>query len=391
MQLPAGPAGVSCFSSSTTGPKLHGNHTLKWGTDIRRAQNRRLPSDRKRNGNFTFAPTVTGSADVPGSGIGAATFLLGLPSLFERFVLAATDMEDMQWRMFYFAQDTWRITPKLTLSLGLRWDTWFPNQSVNAGQGSRYDVVTNSVIIAGAGPNSKSANVKTQWMNFSPRLRDRVSTYSQDRDSHRLGTQLLPGDLRQHVQQHCEQLSDADHADHSAAEPVHAGVHARQGPPSPVVPAIPSNGVLPLPDRVGATYRPADLILLRRFVELLHRASDRQRHDGNGDQRRQWRASSADRLADESGDPGAGTANPRRPLFNKFGLTQGINDASNKGSNSYQALQTKLTKRFSQGVSLLGTYTWSKTIDTVDYYLINALNWRWPPPRTTTCGHEMRL
>ena len=82
--------------------KIRGNHTLKWGTDIRRAQNRRLPSDRKRNGNFTFAPTVTGSADVSGSGIGAATFLLGAPSLFERFVLNAIDMEDMQWRMFYF-------------------------------------------------------------------------------------------------------------------------------------------------------------------------------------------------------------------------------------------------------------------------------------------------
>ena len=85
-------------------------------------------------------------------------------------MLAATDMEDRQWRMFYFAQDAWRVTQKLTLSLGLRWDTWFPNVSVNPGQGSRYDVVTNSVIIAGTGPNSASANVNTQWLNLSPRL-----------------------------------------------------------------------------------------------------------------------------------------------------------------------------------------------------------------------------
>src|SRR5262249_14424069 len=67
--------------------KIAGNHTLKWGADVRRAQNRRLPSDRKRNGNFTFAPTATGSADASGSGIGAASFLLGLPTLYERFVL----------------------------------------------------------------------------------------------------------------------------------------------------------------------------------------------------------------------------------------------------------------------------------------------------------------
>jgi len=56
----------------------------------------------------------------------------------------------------------------------------------------------------------------------------------------------------------------------------------------------------------------------------------------------------------------------------KFGLTQGINDASNMASNSYQALQTKLTKRFSQGVSVLGTYTWSKTLDTAGGLLVNG-------------------
>jgi hypothetical protein len=70
--------------------------------------------------------------------------------------------------------------------------------------------------------------------------------------------------------------------------------------------------------------------------------------------------------------PGPGALNPRRPLFNRFGLTQGINDNSNMASNSYQALQTKLTKRFSRGVSLLGTYTWSKTIDTAGGLMLNG-------------------
>ena len=55
--------------------------------------------------------------------------------------------------------------------------------------------------------------------------------------------------------------------------------------------------------------------------------------------------------------------NPRRPLFNKFGLTQTITDASTRGSNNYHALQTKLEKRFSASFSLLASYTWSKTIN----------------------------
>src|SRR5204862_6053562 len=51
------------------------------------------------------------------------------------------------------------------------------------------------------------------------------------------------------------------------------------------------------------------------------------------------------------------------PLFNKFGLTQGINDASDKGTNRYEGLQSKLSKRFSKGFSLLASYTYSKSID----------------------------
>ncbi len=135
-----------------------------------RAQNIRLPSDRRRNGQFIFDPSITGSGDVSGSGIGAASFLLGLPSNFTTVCTNATDAEDAQWRMFYFVEDRWRATQKLTVSLGMRWDTWFPNYSIHAGEGSRYDVTTNSVIVAGVGGNSKSGGVKTQWKNLSPRV-----------------------------------------------------------------------------------------------------------------------------------------------------------------------------------------------------------------------------
>ena len=47
-----------------TWTKVQSNHTLKWGTDIGRAQNLRAPSDNTRNGYFQFSPTITASADV---------------------------------------------------------------------------------------------------------------------------------------------------------------------------------------------------------------------------------------------------------------------------------------------------------------------------------------
>ncbi|HXJ43623.1 MAG TPA: carboxypeptidase regulatory-like domain-containing protein, partial [Bryobacteraceae bacterium] len=149
--------------------KVLGNHTLKWGADVRYAQNLRLASDSTRNGLFTFSPSITGSAAVSGSGLGPAAFLLGLPSAFTRMVQQGSP-EDLQWSMFYFMQDTWRATQKLTLSYGLRWDTWFPDHTLHAGQGGRYDVTINSILVAGVGNNDKGSGVLTQWHNLSPRL-----------------------------------------------------------------------------------------------------------------------------------------------------------------------------------------------------------------------------
>src|SRR5207253_7834281 len=144
--------------------------THSGGADIELAWNLRLPSDQHRAGVYDFNSSVTslGPAGVGGSGL--ASFLLGAPTEFRRFSQISTNQEDRQNRMFYFIQDTWRVTPKLTLSYGVRWDTWLPDYSLNAGQGGRYDVTTNTVLIPGVGGISKSANAKTQWLNLAPRL-----------------------------------------------------------------------------------------------------------------------------------------------------------------------------------------------------------------------------
>lgn len=102
--------------------KIVGNHTIKWGATVELAWNLRLPSDNHRAGVHNFDPSVTSLG--PGTGgLGLAAFLLGAPDEFQRFAQISTTQEDRQNRMFYFVQDTWRITPKLTLAYGLRWDT----------------------------------------------------------------------------------------------------------------------------------------------------------------------------------------------------------------------------------------------------------------------------
>jgi len=69
--------------------KVSGNHTTKFGVDIRRAYNIRAPSDRGRAGELLFYGARTQGPTAPGTvggGSGLATFLLGDVSQLQRYV-----------------------------------------------------------------------------------------------------------------------------------------------------------------------------------------------------------------------------------------------------------------------------------------------------------------
>ncbi|MGB6870140.1 MAG: TonB-dependent receptor, partial [Acidobacteriaceae bacterium] len=114
--------------------RISGNHAFKAGVDLRYARNLRVPSDSDRTGllNFAPGPTSNGSA----GGLGMASFLLGDVSSFNRYVSVSTNAKEFQKRLFYYAQDTWRPKPSLTINYGLRYEMYFP-EAVNAkGNGS---------------------------------------------------------------------------------------------------------------------------------------------------------------------------------------------------------------------------------------------------------------
>jgi hypothetical protein len=349
---------------------LRGNHAFKWGADVRFAGNLRRPSDTRRNGVFNFNQQVTGEPNVAGSGLAAASFLLGLPTSFQRFIQQETNGEDRQWRMFYFAQDTWRVTNKLTLSYGLRWDTWFPDHTLNAGQGSRYDVRTNNLLIAGVGGVDKAANVETQWRNFSPRLG--IAYQLDPKTVIRTGWGRsyfieIFGFNFNNVANNFPTLATQNVSPSGLFTPVFS---LTQGPPAPVFPQIPSSGLLPLPAGFGVNYLPADQkypyvdswnLSFERLLDASTTVT--ASYIGNVGRNRRPGVLGPRGIALNQAAPGPGALNPRRPLFNLFGLTQSINDLSTVMRSSYQALQTKLTKRLSEGSSLLVTYTWSKSMD----------------------------
>jgi hypothetical protein len=352
------------YDYATTWTKVAGNHTLKFGATWEHAGNLRLPSDDHRAGNYTFDPSVTSLA--PGTGgLGLATFLLGMPDQFKRFGQISTNQEDRQNRMFYFVQDTWRITRKLTLSYGLRWDTWFPDYSLNSGQGGRYDVTNNTVYIPGVGGNSLSGNSQIQWSNFSPRV---AIAYAVDPKTvirggygrsyfqgtfgwtfNNLAADIYPSIVTQQL---------------PSATPYTAVFPLTTAPPAIQFPAIPSNGQLLLPDGISDNYLPANQKLSsvdqwnftveHALANNLNLSIGYVGNTGN-------HLNSGFNL--NAAFPGPGPFNPRRPLFVRYGITQSIFDKCDCSNSHYHALQVRGEKRFSGNYSLIASYTYSKTMD----------------------------
>jgi hypothetical protein len=266
--------------------------------------------------------------------------------------------------MFYFAQDSWRVTSKLNLSFGLRWDTWFPNHVNKPGLGSRYEVDDNLNRIAGIGGNSLSGGVETQWHNFSPRLAIAYNITPKTVVRTGWGRSFFQGIFGWTFNNTSFGYPTLIQQAISAASPFVPVFSLSVGPPLPTFPEIPSNGLLPLPDGVGVGHTPKDLKY--PYVDAWNLSVERQISEnitveasyvGNVGRHLNfnWNMNAA--------FPGPGDFNPRRALWKKFGISQGISDLCDCASSNYNALQTKLTKRFSKNSSLLVNYTWSKALD----------------------------
>jgi hypothetical protein len=112
--------------------KLSGNHAYKFGVDLRYARNLRVPSDSDRAGILSFDPGPTSNGGSV-AGLGMASFLLGDVSSFQRYVSVSTNAKEFQKRDFFYAQDTWRPRPSLTINYGLRYEMYFPEVGERQG------------------------------------------------------------------------------------------------------------------------------------------------------------------------------------------------------------------------------------------------------------------
>jgi Carboxypeptidase regulatory-like domain/TonB dependent receptor len=145
-----------------------GNHSIKFGGDLRYATNLRVPSDSSRTGILSFDQFGTGDAGA--LGLGLATFLLGDVTSFNRFVSTTNDAVGHQWRSFFYGQDSWRISSKFTMTYGVRWEIYFPEAVTAKGNAGFADLNNGTLLVAGFGGVSDSGNVQNTLKAFAPRL-----------------------------------------------------------------------------------------------------------------------------------------------------------------------------------------------------------------------------
>jgi hypothetical protein len=357
--------------------KIMGNHTLKFGADLRRAWNLRVPSDAHRSGELVFSRDRTrGPA---GGGLALATFLLGDVTQFTRFASSNVNARERQWRHFYYGQDTWRATPKLTINYGLRLDIINPQTVNEPGNGGFLDLDTGEIAVAGVGGIGLNGDVENS-INFAPRLgiAYQLSNKTVIRAGYGRSYDIgVFGSLFGHsVTQNLPVLAIQDLNAPANFERVFT---LAEGPSAPVFPTVPSNGRFPLPNGVAARALPekqrlptVDAYNVTVQHELASSLSAEIGYVGNKGTHvfaGNGPAFNAN-MPSLEGFPGV-PQNQRRPFFTRFGWTQGIDYFCNCADNHYDSLQAKLTKRFSGSYSMNASYTWSRALGDSDDYFIH--------------------
>jgi hypothetical protein len=107
------------------------------------------------------------SALSPNGGSDLADLLLGLPYTVN-IGLQLTNPVTLSWELHGFFQDEWHVTPHLALFYGVRYEYQNPYYEKNNNY-SNYDPATDSILLAGRGGNSR-ALINADKNNFAPRV-----------------------------------------------------------------------------------------------------------------------------------------------------------------------------------------------------------------------------
>jgi len=363
--------------------KIIGNHSLKFGVAI---QNIRFYYTYAQNprGQYSFNGSYT---SVPGSSAtsGTADFLANKMS--SAYITNNPGVHDQQWYDSGYGQDDWRISSKLTLNLGLRYD-WYQPYAESRDKQANF-VLTGPVSIGhgtGVYQLPKGAqqytlapaflsllaanNVSVQYVdntrllesqktNFAPRV---GFAYQLDSNSViRGGYGIFYGGLQSHGNGNLganypfNLTATYNQPSCNAADCSPLPYTLESGLPSLTTDASPSQpGFHSTDARIKTPYTQNYSLSFQRaftsdLVASIAYVGNVSRHLST-----YWAPNSALALT---------RASTNTQNLQPFPGLGGTGQILYSGISSYNSLQAKLEKRFSQGLSFLATYTWAHALD----------------------------
>jgi hypothetical protein len=359
------------FNYVNTWSKFFSKHAIKFGADIRRIRADRFQPQGLNfgpRGRFDYNP---GTTAVPGQSLGPfgtlghsfAAFLIGAVDATYRTYQTVTPTNRVT-QAFFFFHDTWQVTSRLTLDLGVRWEGHSTVKPRYAGGASNYDISNNSLVVAGIGQIGMSTNVDFDPNNWAPRvgiayrLNDKTvirtgygTSYYTGRFGFTGGTLSTQFPVIYNVQEGVPGNFRIEGTQDSL--PV---VPFMDIPPTGIIqPApnqgfftIPRNNPIPFVHSYSFTIQrllPASVVADIAYVGTLGRRIPGQRELNFA-------------------LPGTGAAGL---VFNQaFGRTASVAERANAYNNNYNSLQINVQRRFIQGLAFGAAYTWSRALGVGD-------------------------
>jgi outer membrane receptor protein involved in Fe transport len=323
------------YDWAATFTKIRGPHTIEFGGDFHY-----YVSD------FFLNPVARGEFVFTGqySGTPLSDMLLGFPAEAVRG-LGISSFQFVGKQQAYFAQDDWRVSPRVTLTAGLRYEYDAPIFE-KQNRISNFYPTTNSVVLAGVDGASR-ATYNPDPDNFAPRLGLAYDLFGDGKWVTRVGYGVF-----YEIPVNNSQLG-------LRLNPPFFQAGIAFGDGSTVTLGNAFTTLASLPPSFGTFEQNFENGLVQEYnVDVQHQLLPSVVLDVGYVGTRG--SSLLQTININQPLPGPGSVQPRRP-FPQFA---NMNSAYSSANSWYNGLEVRLQKRFSQGLQFLGSYTYSKAIDT---------------------------